>query len=51
VPDPGELISGSLTLRSSGPPPARRLGRATPWSMLRRAAQAPRRRRPLSSNV
>ena len=41
----------SLTPRSSGPPPAWHLGRDAPWSMLRLAAQAPRRRRPLSSNV
>lgn len=32
------------------PPPARHLGRAPPLFMLRRAAQAPPRSRPLSSN-
>jgi hypothetical protein len=41
-----------LTLRSSqGPPPAWHLARATLWSIIRRAGQAPRRFRPLSSNV
>ena len=40
-----------LTLRSSGPPPARRLARAPASAIIRCAGQAPSRRRPLSSNV
>jgi hypothetical protein len=40
-----------LTGRSSGPPPARRLGREALRSIMRLAAQAPCRWRPLSSNV
>ena len=40
-----------LTLRSSGPPPARRLGREAFMLIIRLAAKPPRRWRPLSSNV
>ena len=40
-----------LTNRSSGRPPARHLGREASSVIIRSAAQAPRRRRPLSSNV
>lgn len=40
-----------LTLRSTGPAPASRLGREAPWFILHFAAQAPSRRRPVSSNV
>lgn len=40
-----------LTLRSSGQPPAGHLGRAAASVIIRFAAQAPRRRQPLSSNV
>ena len=40
-----------LTLRSSGPPPAWRLGREASQVIVRLAAQAPIRRGPLSSNV
>jgi hypothetical protein len=40
-----------LTLRSSGPPPARRLGREAVRHIIRFAAQAPCRWCPLSSNV
>jgi hypothetical protein len=40
-----------LTGRSSGPPPARHLGREALWFIIHLAAQAPRRFRPLSSNV
>jgi hypothetical protein len=42
---------GSLTRRSKGPPPARRLGREALRHIIRLAAKAPRRLRPLSSNV
>ena len=40
-----------LTLRSSGPPPAWHLGREASQVIVRLAAQAPIRFRPLSSNV
>jgi hypothetical protein len=40
-----------LTLRSSGRPPARHLGREASSVIIRLAAQAPCRRPPLSSNV
>ena len=40
-----------LTLRSSGPPPARHLGREAASYIIRSAAQAPCRWQPLSSNV
>jgi hypothetical protein len=40
-----------LTLRSSGPPPARHLGREPARPIIRLAAKAPCRWRPLSSNV
>ena len=40
-----------LTVRSSGPPPAWHLGREAVLSIIVLAAQAPRRWRPLSSNV
>ena len=40
-----------LTLRSSGPPPARRLGREAFMFIIRLAAKPPRRWCPLSSNV
>jgi hypothetical protein len=40
-----------LTPRSSGRPPARHLGREASSTIIRLAAQAPRRQPPLSSNV
>ena len=40
-----------LTLRSSGPPTACRLGRAAVLFIIVHAAKAPRRRRPLNSHV
>jgi uncharacterized membrane protein len=45
------LPAACLTGRSSGPPPARPLGREALRHIMRLAAQAPCRRRPLSSNV
>jgi hypothetical protein len=45
---PGEC---GLTLRSSGPPPARHLAREPASVIIRLAGQAPTRFRPLSSNV
>ena len=45
------VVKRGLTLRSSGPPPARRLARPPASVIIRRAGQAPFRRGPLSSNV
>ena len=46
-----ENTNCGLTLRSSGPPPARRLGREALRVIIRLAAKPPCRWRPLSSNV
>jgi hypothetical protein len=47
----GAAAQCCLTPRSTGPATARRLGRAAPWFILHRAAQAPCLRGPVSSNV
>jgi hypothetical protein len=44
-------VRAGLTRRSTGPATARRLGRAAPWFILHRAAQAPCLRGPVNSNV